>query len=79
MGRLAIFGKAVVLIRSRDHNPPHFHVLAPDFEALVGIEPLMILRGGMPRSVWMQVQAWAVENHAVLIAEWNRVNPRFPM
>ena len=60
MGKLAVFGKVALVVRNRDHNPPHFHVIGPDFEALVSIAPLMILRGSMSKTVWTQVQAWCV-------------------
>ena len=79
MGKLAMFGKVAVVVRNRDHRPPHFHIIGPDFEAQVGIDPLVILRGSMTKAVWVQVQAWAIENRALLIAEWNRVNPLYPM
>jgi Domain of unknown function (DUF4160) len=79
MGRLAVFGKAALVVRRRDHNPPHFHVIGPDFEALVGIEPLVVLRGSMSKEAWTQVQAWCAENRSRLIDEWNRVNPLYPL
>jgi hypothetical protein len=79
MGKLAMFGKVALVVRGRDHNPPHFHVVGPDFEALVGIDPVVILRGSMSKAVWVQVQMWCAENRAVLVAEWNRVNPQYPL
>ncbi|HYH19776.1 MAG TPA: DUF4160 domain-containing protein [Azospirillum sp.] len=79
MGKLVVFGKVAVVIRNRDHNPPHFHVIGPDFEVQVGIDPLVILRGSMTRAVWEQVATWAAENRALLVAEWNCINPRYPM
>ena len=30
-------------VRSRDHNPPHFHVIGPDFHALIRIDSFEVL------------------------------------
>jgi putative transposase len=40
---------------------------------------LEIFRGKLPARVRRQVLAWAQANRAALAAEWNRVNPRFPI
>lgn len=32
-----------------DHNPPHFHVLYQENEALIDIETLEILEGSLPK------------------------------
>ena len=79
MGKLVMFGKAAVVIRAHDHNPPHFHVIGPDFDALITIDPLAILRGTLPRSVLDQVLGWAAENRERLVVEWNRINPEYRM
>ncbi|CAO3434247.1 DUF4160 domain-containing protein [Azospirillum endophyticum] len=79
MGKLMMFGKVALVIRNRDHNPPHFHVIGPDIDAMVGIDPLVLLRGTMPRLLWSQVESWGLANRAMLVAEWNRINPHFPM
>jgi len=77
MGKLAMFGKVAIVIRTRDHNPPHFHVVGPDFDAQVSIDPVVLMNGEIPKAVWLQAQAWATANRALLIAEWNRINPQY--
>lgn len=79
MGKLGNIGKAVIRINVRDHHPAHFHVIAPDFEALVTIDPVAIYRGSMPASIWAVVAPWAVANRALVVAEWNRCNPSLPI
>lgn len=79
MGKLAQFGKVVLKVYGNDHLPPHFHVIAPDFAALVSVEPVAILRGSVPADIWATVSAWAEASRPALIAEWNRCNPRFPI
>lgn len=79
MGTLVRFDKVAVLVRPRDHNPPHFHVSAPDFEAMIDIKTLTVLRGALPRTVANEVMAWAEANRSLIVAEWNRVNPKYPL
>ena len=79
MGRLHQVGKVVIRVYANDHLPPHFHVIAPHFEALVEIATLAILRGEIGRSVRAEAMAWCAAHRADLAAEWNRINPRFPI
>ena len=79
MGKLHQVGNVIVRVYANDHLPPHFHVLAPDFEALVEIASLVVVRGSVEGQSGKRALAWAVENKALIAAEWNRINPRFPM
>lgn len=79
MGRLARIGNVVIRVIPGNHLPPHFHAIGPDFEAFIVIETLLMFRGNLPARARRAVMTWATENHAALVAEWNRVNPRFPI
>jgi hypothetical protein len=79
MGRLQTIGKIVIRVNAMDHLPPHFHVVAPDFEALIEVETPAILRGDLAAAARKSVMAWIEANRAVIAAEWNRINPRFPI
>lgn len=70
--------KTKVCLYADDHNPPHFHVLTPDHEALVDIDTLVVFEGQIPTKVYRMVKAWAEtpENKAALNAEWSRLNER---
>jgi len=72
-------GKLRVMIYSRDHPPPHVHVVAPQGQAKILVEG----PGGHPRLEWnlglsrreLAQALAAVEDHLELIlAEWNRVH-----
>ena len=63
-------------VRSRDHAPPHFHVIGPDFHAVVGILDLQVQRGTISRKAYAEVIEWAAANTAPLMAEWRRLNER---
>ncbi len=75
MGKLAQFGKVVVRIVGNDHPPPHFHVSAPDFRAIVAIDTLEVLAGHVPRDVLATIRTWAQANRNALVADWNAYNP----
>jgi hypothetical protein len=79
MGKLHQFGKVFVRVYANDHLPPHFHVVTPDTEALVEIASLALLRGALPPRVEREALAWAANNARLIAAEWNRINPRFPI
>lgn len=79
MGKVHQVGKVIIRVHPRDHLPPHFHAVGPDFEAFIEIETLAVLRGDLPSSVRKAVLNWCLENKALIAAEWNRINPRFPI
>ena len=50
MPTLQRFGAVSVRIYADDHRPPHFHIVAPDFQVLVRISDLRVIEGrGAPR------------------------------
>src|SRR5579872_4357620 len=79
VGKLHQIGKLVIRVYANDHLPPHFHAIAPDFEALIEIETLRIMRGDLPPQARKAVMDWAGRNRAAIVDEWNRTNPRFPI
>lgn len=50
----------------RDHNPAHFHARYGDFEALVRIDTLGVIRGSLPKRALALVLEWASEHRAEL-------------
>lgn len=79
MGRLHAIGKIIITVYANDHLPPHFHVVHPDFEALIEIETLSIMVGALPSQVSKRVMKWVRANVDMIKQEWNRINPRFPV
>ena len=79
MGKLIVIGNIIIRIYSNDHLPPHFHIITPDADALVEISTLEIIPGKLPGKAARTALAWAAENKALIAAEWNRTNPRFPV
>jgi len=65
----AFFG-IIVTMHWREHNPPHFHAKYGDRMAIIAIETLEILDGGLPRRAQAMVLEWAVEHRAELLDNW---------
>ena len=45
MPTLKRFGFVSVRMYADDHRPPHFHIVAPDFQALVRISDFAVIAG----------------------------------
>ncbi|KNY22885.1 DUF4160 domain-containing protein [Methylobacterium sp. ARG-1] len=63
-------------VRSRDHSPPHFHMIGPDFHALVDIRTLQVIQGTYSRKALAMVVDWASLHIEALMIEWRRLNER---
>lgn len=63
-------------VRARDHSPPHFHMIGPDFHALIDIRTLKVLQGTYTRKALAEVIAWASGQTGALMQEWRRLNER---
>ncbi len=55
-----------------DHNPAHFHAEYGEYEALIEIETLAVLRGELPRRALALVLEWAVLHREELRSDWER-------
>jgi hypothetical protein len=71
-------GKTEIRVYANDHLPPHFHIVNPDFEALIVIEDFSIYAGYLKGTAGKEAMKWAQANVSTIKAEWNRVNPRYP-
>ena len=59
-----------------DHAPPHFHALYGEFEVLINIRTLEILRGTMPRRALVLVLEWASLHREELMEDWKLCEAR---
>lgn len=50
MSRLSEFYGIVIYMYFQDHNPPHFHAIYAEHEALVRIDSGEIIRGRLPKT-----------------------------
>jgi len=53
-----------------DHDPPHFHAIYGEYEALISIDDLNTIRGQVPRRAMALVIEWAVAHRDELRSCW---------
>jgi hypothetical protein len=53
-----------------EHNPPHFHAIYSGSEAQIGISPLAVLQGKLPRRAIGMVMEWAAQHQVELEQNW---------
>jgi hypothetical protein len=78
MPEVTRFFGIVVRMYFRDHSPAHFHAEYGEYEALVEIETLAILRGELPRRAMALVLEWAALHRQELRADWERARGGTP-
>lgn len=66
-----------ICVYSRDHLPPHFHVLYAEYEALIEIKNLKILAGKLPVRILQKVNKWASQNAQMLLENFFTLNPNY--
>jgi hypothetical protein len=55
-----------------DHEPPHVHVSYSGYRAIVGIAPIRVLGGELPRRAESLVIEWAAIHQQELADNWQR-------
>lgn len=50
-----------------DHAPPHFHALYGEYEVLINIATLDVIKGKMPRRALALVLEWAAEHRQAVV------------
>lgn len=68
------FGSFRVLMFFEDHNPPHVHVTAADFEAQVAIASGQILEGDVPAKFRRAALDWIAEHKVELMQNWEELH-----
>jgi hypothetical protein len=71
MPRIAEFLGIVISMFYQDHAPPHFHAFYGQYEAIVGIDPIVVLRGYLPRRTQSLVYEWAAIYQVELRQDWD--------
>lgn len=62
-----------------DHQPPHFHAIYAEHEALFRIDTLEIHEGNLPSRAKSLVIEWAVEHREKLEENWEKVEKHEPL
>jgi len=55
------------------HHLPHFHAYYQEEVAVMGMDPIELIAGSLPRRQRRLVEAWAELHQEELIADWERL------
>ncbi|MCK9173163.1 DUF4160 domain-containing protein [Desulfuromonas thiophila] len=72
MPAISMFYGIVIQMFWMEHPPPHFHALYAEYEVLINIQTLEVLKGSLPRRAMVMVLEWANEHRAELMEAWNQ-------
>lgn len=69
-----------ILIRMyfNDHNPPHFHAIYGEHEAVITINPIEVMAGHLPRRALSMVMEWAAIHQQELLENWGHLRASEP-
>ena len=72
MPQISYFLGVIIRMFYRDHNPPHFHAVYGDFEAIIDIEKNELISGYLPPRVLGLVTEWTALSQKELMENWER-------
>jgi len=67
------FANFRITLRERDHNPPHVHLMGPDFEA-ISLVTLEVMDGSAPANVLRHAVKWIQDNQEELKKQWHALH-----
>ncbi len=70
MPRISEFFGILIYMYFGDHDPPHFHALYGEYEAIISIPDGEVLQGSLPRKQLAIVLRWSASNWLELMANW---------
>jgi len=76
MPTLHRFGAVSVRMYADDHRPPHFDIVAADFQVLVRISDLTVVAGEARPAQIAEAIAWARAHRESLALKWAELNER---
>lgn len=79
MPEISRFYGIVVAMFYNDHEPPHFHVRYGGHKAILAIDNLSILRGGLPPRALELVKEWGRLHQHELGEDWRRARQNEPL
>ncbi|TRO78924.1 DUF4160 domain-containing protein [Trichloromonas acetexigens] len=68
------FSNFRITLRAKDHNPPHVHLMGPDFEAVISLMTLAVMDGSAPTKVLRHALKWIADNREELMEQWHALH-----
>lgn len=79
MPEVSRFYGLVIALFYNDHQPPHFHAVYGESEAVFAIETLAVLEGRLPHRAAVLVLEWAAEHRRELREDWDKARAKLPL
>lgn len=78
MPTICMFYGIIIRMYFVDHQPPHFHAVYQDHEAVFDLYG-EVLKGNMPRKQIKLIAAWTEIHREELLANWNLATNSEPL
>lgn len=79
MPRISQFYRIAIYMYFADHDPPHFHAIYGEAEALIRVDDGVILSGGLPATAGRLVEQWRRQHLVELVANWELAQVPAPL
>ena len=76
MPTIEIIDGIKINIYANDHLPPHFHAIYAEYEALIRIEDMEVLKGELPTAQYKKIRQWLVGKEKALMNVYYDLNPQ---
>jgi uncharacterized membrane protein len=70
MPTISMFYGILIKMFFDDHAPPHFHAEYGEYELVITINPIKIIKGNAPKRVTSMVLEWAALHQEELLQDW---------
>lgn len=70
MPEICRFLGIVIYMFSGDHNPPHFHVRYNEYEGIISINKIEVIKSTLPSQILKKVLIWATKYQKELEENW---------
>lgn len=73
MPEISRFFGIIIRMYFDEHPPPHFHAIYGNYEAQIGINPIVVLNGNLPARAESMAIEWAALHQEELLKNWDRL------
>ncbi|HBM13411.1 MULTISPECIES: DUF4160 domain-containing protein [unclassified Hwanghaeella] len=71
MPTIADFGSFRIYMYFQDENPPHVHIIGPDFAAKLRLDDAVKIAGDLPKKVEREAIAYVQDHRDELLKCWS--------
>ena len=76
MAKVAVVEGVTIMLYANEHPPPHFHAKIAEFQAVIDVKSLTIIKGRLPPNKIGPVLEWASKRQDILAVAFEAVRNR---